>query len=60
MKNNQGEIVYPIYKIECKWIEDGIQDPKYPDWNVGLPEGRINNSTGFSKMFKEEQTQVNW
>ena len=62
-----GETSFPIYKFDFRWIEDGIQDPKYPNWYEGLSEGRIYNSTGFSKMFKEDKTQgwldeyaINW
>ena len=47
---------YPIYSVSAKWTQDGEQDPKYPKWYEGLPEGRIWNSTGFTKMFKEELT----
>ena len=49
---------FPIYKFSARWSEDGIQDPQYPHWHKELPEGRIWNSTAFSKMFKEEKTQA--
>ena len=52
-----GEPVYPIYSFNFRWIQDGIQDPRYPSWHEGLPEGRIYNSTGFGKMFKEDMAQ---
>ena len=48
---------FPIYFFGARWSEDGVQDPKYPKWYEGLPEGRVWNSTGFHKMFREEQTQ---
>ena len=48
---------FPIYFFSARWSEDGVQDPKYPKWYEGLPEGRVWNSTGFHKMFREEQTQ---
>lgn len=48
---------YPIYKFNAKWSQDGKQDPNYPNLHLGLKEGRIWNYTGFSKMFREEQTQ---
>lgn len=48
---------YPIYTVSAKWSQDGDQDPKYPKWYEGLPEGRIWNSTSFTKMFKEELTE---
>lgn len=57
MKNQDNEIVYPIYNFLFSWTQDGVQDPKHPNWYVGLPEGRIHNGTGFSKMFKEDQSQ---
>ena len=50
---------FPIYKFNFRWNELG-DTSKYKDnprWTEGLPEGRIWNGTGFSKMFKEEQTQ---
>lgn len=47
---------WPIYSFSAKWSQDGEWNPEYPNWHDGLPEGRIWNSTGFSKMFKEEQT----
>lgn len=48
---------YPIYNFNAKWSQSGKQDPKYPNQYKDLKEGRIWNSTGFSKMFREEQTQ---
>jgi hypothetical protein len=51
------EKTYPIYTFSAKWIENGKWDPKYPHFYEGLPKGRINNSSSFSKMFKEEKTQ---
>lgn len=45
---------YPIYSFSAKWSQDGEQDPNRYE---GLREGRIWNSTGFTKMFREEQTQ---
>lgn len=48
---------YPIYSISAKWSQDGKWDDNYPKWHENLPEGRMWNSTSFSKMFKEEQTQ---
>jgi len=47
---------FPIYKFSAKWVQDGKQDPKYPNHHKGLPKGRIFNSTAFSKMYKEEKT----
>jgi len=49
---------YPIYGFTVKWIQDGKHDPKYPESFMyrDVPEGRINNSTYQSKIFKEEQT----
>lgn len=53
------DIKYPIYKIIAKWIQNGDHSKYEPDsrWIEGMPEGRMNSSTSFSKMFKEEQTQ---
>jgi len=48
---------YPIYFFSAKWSQDGEQDPKYPNRYKDLPEGRIWNSTGFSRMYKEEKPQ---
>ena len=48
---------YPIYFFSARWTQDGEWDEKYPNWHKGLRKGRIWNSIGFSKMFKEEQTQ---
>lgn len=48
---------YPIYSFSAKWSQDGKQDPEYPNQWKDLREGRIWNSTGFTKMFREEQTQ---
>ena len=45
---------YPIYQIEIRWIQDGEYDEKYPRWFKGLRAGRMRNSTGFSRMEKEE------
>ena len=44
---------YPIYTIDVRWEQDGEHDEKYPNWHKGLPEGRIWNSSGFNKMYKE-------
>lgn len=49
--------IYPIYSFNARWSQIGVQDPKYPVWYEGLPEGRIWNGTGFTKMYKEELTQ---
>jgi len=53
-----GEKAYPIYYISVKWSEDGEwkKDDPHPKWHKGLRKGRIWNSTGFYKMFKEEQS----
>lgn len=50
---------YPIYTISARWIQNGDQTKykDFPRWIEGLPEGRVYNSTGFSKMFKEDQSQ---
>jgi len=48
---------YPIYSFIARWSQDGIQNPENPKGYEGLPEGRIWNSTSFSKMYKEEQSQ---
>lgn len=48
---------YPIYQINARWSQDGDQDPKYPKWYKGLPEGRIWNSSGSSMICKEEKTE---
>lgn len=56
-KEIEGYPAYPIYDFSFKWVQDGEQDPKYPRWYEGLPEGRIWNGSGFSKMYKEEQSQ---
>jgi hypothetical protein len=48
---------YPIYRFSARWSQDGAQDPSYPAWYEGLPEGRIWNSTSWSEMYKEEKTQ---
>lgn len=49
---------WPIYSFSAKWSQKKREgDSDYPKWHEGLPEGRIWNSTSFSKMFKEEQTQ---
>lgn len=57
MNQSKEEKEFPIYSFSARWSQDGKQDPEYPKWYEGLPEGRIWNSTSFSKMFKEEQTQ---
>jgi hypothetical protein len=46
---------YPIYSFSARWSQEG--ESEYPGWKEGLPEGRIWNGTGFSRMFKEEKTQ---
>ena len=48
-----GIIQYPIYSFTVRWIQDKTTC-EMP--NHGLPEGRIWNSAGFSKMYKEEPT----
>ncbi len=53
-----GEKAYPIYKLTAKWEQDGEHDPEYPIFHKGLKEGRVHNSTGFSYMFKVEQTDA--
>ena len=52
-----GELSYPIYSFTAKWIQDGKYDPEYPNWNEGLPEGRVWNSTHFTEMYKEAKSQ---
>jgi hypothetical protein len=54
-----GEIAYPIYRITAHWHEDITPDASSaPDpWTEDLPIGRIWNSTGWSPMFKVEQTE---
>lgn len=51
------EKVYPIYSFSAKWSQDGEHDLKYPYSYKGLPNGRIWNSTSFSKMYKEEKSK---
>lgn len=53
------EKTYPIYKFFARWSEkaDTEQYKEYPNWTKGLPDGRIWNSTSFSKMYKEDQDQ---
>lgn len=48
------EKTFPIYVFTAKWAENGVQDPNYPKWFEGLPEGRIWNSTSDRLMVKEE------
>ena len=54
-----SEKTYPIYSFSAKWSEKGDTEKykDYPNWTVGLPEGRIWNSSDFTKMFKEDQSQ---
>ena len=54
-----NENTYPIYYFSAKWSQKADIE-KYkdsPNWTIGLPKGRIWDSTGFSKMFKEEKEQ---
>ena len=46
---------YPIYAISASWVEDGVQNPEYPNRHKGLPEGRIHDSTSFRKMYPQKQ-----
>ena len=46
----EGVQSYPIYKFTASWHEDG--DAPYPNWKIGLPDGKIWNGTGWSKMYK--------
>ena len=47
-------IKYPIYDFTASWIQDKTTCDMP---NHGLPDGRIWNGSGYSKMFKEEQTK---
>ena len=47
---------YPIYNFDFKWEENGDHDFKYPEFNKGLPEGRVHNGCNFNRMFKDDQT----
>jgi hypothetical protein len=50
------ESKYPIYRFEARWTEKRIKINDYDDTH-GLPVTRMWNGTGFSKMFKEDQTR---
>lgn len=51
------DVLYPIWRIDAKWEQDGKHDPEYPKWSEGLPEGRIFGSTGYDRMYRETVTQ---
>ena len=55
---SENDPKYPIYHTDVKWAQDGEFDEKYPKWYEGLPEGRMWDSTGFTKMFKEDPGQT--
>lgn len=50
----QDDPKYPIYYMAVRWSMDGEHDAEYPNSHKGLPEGRKWNSTGFSRMFRED------
>jgi hypothetical protein len=50
------EIKYPIYRFEARWTEKRVKMHDYDDTH-GLPATRFWNGTGFSRMFKEDQTR---
>lgn len=49
------DVRYPIYSISARWEQDGEHDPEFPRWHEGLPEGRIRNSSGLHRMYREDQ-----
>lgn len=51
-RSPEGDPLYPIYNISAKWVQDGTQSEH--NSKPPLPEGRIHNSTSFSRMYKED------
>jgi hypothetical protein len=51
-----GDRIFPIYKIVFNWEQDGEPDREYPESWV-LPEGRIKNSTSFTRLLEKEMTE---
>jgi hypothetical protein len=52
-----GEKAYPIFDVRARWSRDfGNHNVETygPKWFEGLPEGRLWDSTGWSKMPREE------
>lgn len=54
----EGEKAYPIYAFSATWVD--VQREDLRKWrgerDKSLPDDRCFNGTGFTKMFKEEQT----
>jgi len=46
--------VYPIYRVEVRWEQDGEHDENYPSRHQGLPKGRIWNGSSFYRMYRED------
>lgn len=53
----EDEAAYPVYWLELGWSCDGEHSDDYGGNHEGLPEGRIWNSTGTFKMFREVPTR---
>lgn len=51
-----GELAYPIWRINVKWIQDGNQSQYPKTWWEGLPEGKFYNSTSYYIMYKEPKS----
>ena len=50
------EQAYPIYNVTVRWTQDIKSEYDPSDWQVkDLPKGRMYNSTGFRRIYKEEQ-----
>ena len=50
------EVKYPIYRFGARWTQKRVEMKDYDDTH-GLPVTRMWNGTGFSRMFKEDQTR---
>ncbi len=57
MKEIEGDPAYPIFSFACRWSQDDESKDHNKNWSKGLPEGRIWNSTGNSKIFKTYPTE---
>jgi len=47
---------YPVYRLSATWTQDGKNEKdKYPESRMykDMPEGKIRNSSGSTRMFKE-------